>query len=300
MVAKVARMHFQPAGPAGALRAISGWLVVLVGFAVLAAQAVRGLEGFDLPVSGALAGGAMAAAATALGALPLLVVRRIGAGTQSLLLGFGAGVMLAASVFSLLMPAFGAAEAQLASPIDAAMLVAAGLAIGAAALLAMDRALPHTHAPDGSRSGAAVWLFVFAIAVHNIPEGLAIGVASGLNGAASGSGDAVATGISLQNVPEGLIVAIALVAAGYGRLFAFAVAAVSGLMEPIAAIAGSMLVSASAAILPWGLAGAAGAMLFVVSHEIIPESHRRGHETLATGGLVAGFLAMMLMDTLLA
>ncbi len=193
-----------------------------------------------------------------------------------------------------------AAQAQTASELGAATLVALGVLLGAGGLLAMDRALPHTHAPEGARSGAAVWLFVFAIAVHNIPEGLAIGVASGLDGSVSGSGDAVATGISLQNVPEGLIVAIALVAAGHGRLFAFAVAAVSGLIEPIAAIAGSMMVSASAVILPWGLAGAAGAMLFVVSHEIIPESHRRGHETLATGGLVAGFVAMMLMDTLLA
>ena len=93
--------------------------------------------------------------------------------------------------------------------------------------------------------------------------------------------------------------AIALVAAGYGRWFAFGVAAVSGLIEPIAAIAGSMMVSVSAVILPWGLAGAAGAMLFVVSHEIIPESHRRGHETLATGGLIVGFVLMMLMDAVL-
>ncbi len=300
MVARVARLHFQPAGPAGALRALTGWLIALTGFAVLLAQAVRDFDGFDLPLSGALAGGAMAAAATALGAVPLLVTRRIGAGAQGLLLGFGAGVMLAASVFSLLLPAFAAAQAQGGTDTGAALLVATGVAIGAAALLAMDRALPHTHAPDGSRSGTAVWLFVFAIAVHNIPEGLAIGVAAGLNGSNAGSGDAVATGISLQNVPEGLIVAIALVAAGYGRLFAFGVAAVSGLIEPVAAVAGSMLVSASAAILPWGLAGAAGAMLFVVSHEIIPESHRRGHETLATGGLIAGFVAMMLMDTLLA
>lgn len=300
MVAKVARLHFLPASPAGALRALAGWLIALTGFAVLLAQAVRGLEGFELPLSGALSGGAMAAAATALGAVPLLVMRRISAGAQGMLLGFGAGVMLAASVFSLLLPAFDAAQAQGMGQTGAALLVAVGLAIGAGLLLTMDRALPHSHAPDGSRTGTAVWLFVFAIAVHNIPEGLAIGVASGLNGTGAGSGDAVATGISLQNVPEGLIVAIALVTAGYSRLFAFGVSAVSGLMEPIAAVAGSVMVSASAMILPWGLAGAAGAMLFVVSHEIIPESHRRGHETLATGGLIVGFVAMMLMDSLLA
>jgi len=298
MVDRVARLHFQPASPAGALRALSGWLIAITGLALLAAQLLRSAEGFDLPVAGAVSGGAMAAAATALGALPLLVVRRIGASVQGMLLGFGAGVMLAASVFSLLLPGFDAALAQTASRTGAGVLVGLAVLLGAGGLLALDRALPHTHVPEGRRSGAAVWLFVFAIAVHNVPEGLAIGVAAGLNGS-GGSGDAVAAGISLQNVPEGLIVAIALVAAGYGRWLAFGVATVSGLIEPVAAIAGSMMVSVSALVLPWGLAGAAGAMLFVVSHEIIPESHRRGHETLATAGLMVGFVLMMVMDTLL-
>jgi len=278
------------------LRAGGGWLIALIGFSLLATRIASGLAELDRPLADAVAGGAMAAAATALGAVPLLVMRRISAGVQGMLLGFGAGVMLAASVFSLLIPAFSAAQAQGASSTDAAMLVATGLAVGAALLLAMDRMLPHTHSPDGSKSATAVWLFVFAIAVHNIPEGLAIGVASGT----ASSGNAVATGISLQNVPEGLIVAIALATAGYSRLLAFAVAALSGLIEPIAAVAGSLMVTASSALLPWGLAGAAGAMLFVVSHEIIPESHRKGHETLATSGLMTGFVAMMLMDTLLA
>lgn len=296
MIARVARLHFQPNSAAGALRAAGGWLIALIGFSLLATRIASGLAELDGPLADAVAGGAMAAAATALGAVPLLVMRRISAGVQGMLLGFGAGVMLAASVFSLLIPAFSAAQAQGASSTDAALLVATGLAVGAALLLAMDRMLPHTHSPDGSKSATAVWLFVFAIAVHNIPEGLAIGVASGT----ASSGNAVATGISLQNVPEGLIVAIALASAGYSRLLAFAVAALSGLIEPIAAVAGSLMVTASSALLPWGLAGAAGAMLFVVSHEIIPESHRKGHETLATSGLVTGFVAMMLMDTLLA
>ncbi|TVT56205.1 MAG: ZIP family metal transporter [Azoarcus sp. PHD] len=295
MIARVARLHFQPNSTAGALRAAGGWLIALIGFSLLATRIASGLAELDGPLADAVAGGAMAAAATALGAVPLLVMRRISAGVQGMLLGFGAGVMLAASVFSLLIPAFSAAQAQGASSTDAALLVATGLAVGAALLLAMDRMLPHTHSPDGSKSATAVWLFVFAIAVHNIPEGLAIGVASGT----ASSGNAVATGISLQNVPEGLIVAIALATAGYSRLLAFAVAALSGLIEPIAAVAGSLMVTASSALLPWGLAGAAGAMLFVVSHEIIPESHRKGHETLATSGLMTGFVAMMLMDTLL-
>ena len=131
MVAKVARLHFQPANPAGALRALAGWLIALTGCAVLLTQVVSGLEGFALPVSSALSGGAMAAIATALGAAPLLVMRRISAGAQGALLGFGAGVMLAASVFSLLLPAFEAAQAQGMAQTGAATLAAIGLAVGA-------------------------------------------------------------------------------------------------------------------------------------------------------------------------
>lgn len=295
MVARVAKLHYQRAGLPGFLRALTGWGIALSGIALLAQPLWLGLSLLAEGPRAAIAGGAMAAAATALGAVPVLVMRRIPAGVQGTLLGFGAGVMLAASVFSLLLPGFEAARLQGASDVGAALIIATGLMLGAGLLLAMDRALPHTHEPTASRSVGAVWLFVFAIAVHNIPEGLAIGVAAG----EAGSGNAVATGISLQNVPEGLIVAIALATAGYGRRLAFAVAALSGLVEPVAAIVGSAMVSLSAAILPWGLAAAAGAMLFVVSHEIIPESHRRGHETLATAGLIGGFILMMLLDTLL-
>lgn len=295
MVAKVARLHFQRAGLPGFLRALAGWGIALSGLALILFQLSQHAPELPHGLRGALAGGLMAAAATALGAVPVLVMRRIPAGVQGALLGFGAGVMLAASVFSLLLPAFDTAVARGAGDTGAALLVAAALAIGALLLLALDRALPHTHAPEGERTVGAVWLFVFAIAVHNIPEGLAIGVAA----SEAGTGNAVATGISLQNVPEGLIVAIALVTAGYGRRLAFGVAALSGLVEPAAALLGSVAVSVSAALLPWGLAAAAGAMLFVVSHEIIPESHRRGHETLATAGLMLGFVTMMLLDTLL-
>lgn len=295
MVARLAKLHFQSAGLGALMRAITGWSIAVGGLLVLAAQFAGGLPALDGALRDAALGGLMAASATALGAAPVLFMRRIGAGTQGLLLGFGAGVMLAASVFSLLLPGFDAAIARGATETGATLVVASGLAIGAALLLALDRALPHTHAPGQSRSVTAVWLFVFAIAVHNIPEGLAIGVAAG----DAGSGNAVATGISLQNVPEGLIVAIALASAGYGRVFSFAIAALSGLVEPLAAIMGSLMVTASAALLPWGLAAAAGAMLFVVSHEIIPESHRRGHETLATAGLMTGFVIMMMLDTML-
>jgi ZIP family zinc transporter len=292
MVSKVARIHFQPPSVTGVARAAAGWLIAALGCTLLAAEAFNSIGRLETPVGDALLGGAMAACATALGAAPLLVMRRIGNASQGALLGFGAGVMLAASVFSLLIPGFEAARAQGAGALDAGLIAAAGFALGASALLVLDRCLPHSHAPDATRSANAVWLFVFAIAVHNIPEGLAIGVAAGT----PGSGNAVATGISLQNVPEGLIVAIALATAGYRRALAFAVAAASGLVEPVAALAGSLLVGEAAALLPWGLAGAAGAMIFVVSHEIIPESRRRGHVGLATCGLAAGFMVMALLD----
>lgn len=294
MVAKVARLHLHPANPLGALRALVGWAIALAGLVILIGQSGLPLAWQQAGLGDALLGGAMSAGATALGALPVLLSRSIGQRTQGLLLGFGAGVMLAASLFSLLLPAFDAALVQGMAERSATTLVGLGLALGAALLFLLDRVLPHEHVPGRERSSGAVWLFVLAIAVHNIPEGLAIGVAAG-----GSAGNAVATGISLQNVPEGLIVAIALLSAGYGRLLAFAVSAVSGLMEPLAALFGSFSIALSQAMLPWSLAAAAGAMLFVVSHEIIPESHRRGHESLATAGLIAGFVLMMMLDQLL-
>lgn len=295
MVTQVARLHFQRPGAVGFARAVCGWIIALGGLVALASQLSDGVAAMNGAVRHAASGGLMAASATALGALPVLLMRRIGAGTQGMLLGFGAGVMLAASFFSLLLPGFDAAQMLGFGSVQSALVVAFGVTLGAALLLAVDQSLPHTHEPGGARTASAVWLFVFAIAVHNVPEGLAIGVAAG----EAGTGAAVTAGISLQNVPEGLIVAIALASAGYGRVFSFAIAAASGLIEPVAAIAGAAVLGISTQLLPWGLAGAAGAMLFVVSHEIIPESHRRGHETLATTGLIGGFIVMMLLDTLL-
>jgi ZIP family zinc transporter len=138
---------------------------------------------------------------------------------------------------------------------------------------------------------------VLAITLHNLPEGLAVGVGFGTHGVASGS--ALALGIGVQNIPEGLVVALALVAAGYSRVFAASIAFASGLVEPVGGLLGAALLSVSQFMLPWGLAFAAGAMLFVVSHEIIPESHRKGHEREATIGLLAGFVVMMMLDTAL-
>ncbi|MNI31588.1 zinc transporter ZupT [compost metagenome] len=133
--------------------------------------------------------------------------------------------------------------------------------------------------------------------MHNLPEGLAIGV--GYAGGDPVAGTALATGIAIQDIPEGLVVAVALLAAGYTRTFAVALGMLSGLVEPLGAVLGAAIVGWSAMLLPWGLGFAAGAMLFVISHEIIPESHRKGHEVYATCGLMLGFVLMMLLDTAL-
>jgi zinc transporter, ZIP family len=170
--------------------------------------------------------------------------------------------------------------------------------------VALDQWLPHEHfikGLEGSRDRARAlkrtWLFVFAILLHNLPEGLAIGV--GFAGTNPLTGAALATGIAIQDVPEGLVIALALRGAGYGRGFSVALGAASGVVEPVGAVLGAAVIGLSAGLLPWGLAFAAGAMLFVISHEMIPESHRQGHERYATGGLMIGFVLMMMLDTAL-
>lgn len=255
----------------------------------------------------ALGGGMVAALATALGTVPVIFSHSMSERTQDSLFGFGAGVMLAACAFSLILPGMEAARSQAlfgGSDGAAAGIVGAAILLGAAAMLLLDRLLPHEHFIKG-REGMDVdvarrlqrtWLFVFAITLHNLPEGLAIGVGYASDGMA---GNALATGIAIQDVPEGLVVAVALLAAGYRRSVAVLLGMLSGLVEPVGAVLGAAIVSTSAGILPWGLGFAAGAMLFVISHEIIPESHRKGHETFATGGLMLGFVLMMVMDTTL-
>ncbi|AVC42648.1 divalent cation transporter [Achromobacter xylosoxidans] len=253
-------------------------------------------------VADALLGGMVAAGATAAGTLPILFARTIPQKMQDSMFGFGAGVMLAASAFSLVAPGIAAAESQGAGPWGAGLTVGAAILLGAAALLLMDRLLPHEHFIKGREGIEAhrlrrAWLFVFAITLHNLPEGLAIGV--GYAGNDPLRGTALATGIAIQDIPEGLVVAVALIAAGYKRAFAVALGMLSGLVEPVGAVLGAVVVGWSAVLLPWGLGFAAGAMLFVISHEIIPESHRKGHEVYATCGLMLGFVLMMLLDTAL-
>jgi ZIP family zinc transporter len=227
--------------------------------------------------------------ATGVGALPVLFTTKVSERLLDALLGFAAGVMLAATAFSLIVPAI-----ELGGIWSAVL----GILIGALFLAVLDHVLPHTHLIKGTEGPSSslqrVWLLIIAITLHNFPEGLAVGVGFG----ADRLGEAVALmiAIGLQNMPEGLAVALPLVREGWPRGKALLYAFGSGLAEPIAGVVGVVAVTLMKPLLPWGLAFAAGAMLYVVSDEIIPETHSRGFELEGTWGLIVGFLVMMYLD----
>jgi zinc transporter, ZIP family len=256
----------------------------------------------DTPMGMALAGSGVAALATALGAIPALFIRTISTRWEDIMLGFGAGVMAAAASFSLILPGVVAGGEMLGSKPAGAALVAGGLVLGALFLLLADKAVPHEH-PGAGRHGPdwiklrRIWLMVFAIALHNFPEGMAIGV--GFSGGDTSVGVPLAAAIAIQDIPEGLVVAVALRTLAYAPWQAVAIAALTGLAEPLGAILGVALTSGFAPLYPAGLGFAAGAMIWVVSHEIIPETHRKGHEQAATLGIIGGFVVMMMLDTAL-
>ncbi|GAB2918728.1 ZIP family metal transporter [Rheinheimera gaetbuli] len=282
-------------------RRMVGWLIVLAGSGYGLMQLLVLLQQHS-PVRYAFYAGMVAAGATALGALPALFMRHLSQKLHDVMLGFGAGVMLAAGMFSLIVPALALLTESGASPWFSSGSVALAILLGGAFMLLLERLVPHQHfIKDEDRMRSKTlrrsWLFVFAIALHNIPEGLAIGASFAAGDTAAAS--ALATGIAVQDMPEGLVVAMALLAVGYSRAVAVAIAVLSGLTEPVMAIIGAAVLGESSLLLPWGLALAAGAMLFVISHEMIPESHRQGHELAATTGLMLGFVLMMLLDTAL-
>lgn len=240
---------------------------------------------------------------TGVGALPVLFGGTISARRNDALLGFAAGVMISASFFSLILPGIAAGEALHGSVLAAALIAGAGIALGAGLVALLNEAVPHEHfiagrqGPDEAAAMAKIWLFVIAITIHNFPEGLAVGI--GFGGGDLSNGMSLATGIGLQNAPEGLAVAVALRGQGYGAARAFGVALLTGLVEPLGGLIGVAAIHVSELVLPWGLTFAAGAMLYIISHEIIPETHRRGNENAATGGLIIGLILMMLLDVVL-
>ncbi|MEE1923116.1 ZIP family metal transporter [Pseudomonas sp. 148P] len=279
-----------------------GTVLLLVGTALLLAQAIAWLD-LEPRMLRALEGGALCALGTALGAVPVLVIRNMPVALADSLLGFGAGVMLAATAFSLIIPGLDAAQSVGFGKWGAGGLISLGLLFGAFCLYLVDRkvagASPEALVASGSQPvvPARIWVFVIAIIAHNIPEGMAIGVSAG---GGMPDADSLAMGIALQDVPEGLVIALVLAGAGMARFQAFLIGAASGLVEPAAAVLCAWLVKLAELALPLGLAFAAGAMLLVVTQEIIPESRANGHHRLASLGLCVGFCLMMVMDTALS
>ena len=273
------------------------WPMVAGGVLVLAAL-IGWWSAQDERIWRAYCGGMAAAAATAAGTLPLFLSRRFSPRMADCCTGFGAGVMLAASVFSLILPALHSLQEAGAGKQMASLIAGASVLCGALLVLALQRA-GQGH-DDLARQAALrrVWLFVLTVGLHNLPEGLAVGVAYG--GVAPEQASVLTFGIALQDIPEGMIVATALRGIGYSRADAIGCGILSGLVEPLAAVAGAALVSLSAAMLPWALGGAAGAMLFVLAHEVIPDPHRRRDALAATCCLIIGFVLMMVMDTALS
>lgn len=248
------------------------------------------------PILGAFIATTGTYALTAIGTLPVFFFRSAPRRLMDFMMGFAGGVMVAASCWSLLVPAIEAGGVAAAT---------AGLVAGAAGIYVADQLLPHLHAefPDeASAEGPHVaWqrstLLMLAMTLHNFPEGLAVGVSYGSGD--FGAATALAIGIGLQNVPEGLAIALPLRAAGMSRGRAFFWGQLSAVVEPLAGVMGAALVLVSSAFLPYGMAGAAGAMLYVVVEELIPETVRSGSGDVATLGFIAGFAVMMALDNAL-
>jgi ZIP family zinc transporter len=242
---------------------------------------------------------------TALGAAVVFAAKDISRRILDTMLGFAGGVMIAASYWSLLAPAIALSEGKdLPSWVPAVV----GFIGGGVFLWGIDKMLPHLHFgfPTSEAEGVKTsWrrstLLVLAITMHNIPEGLAVGVAfgalaAGMPAASFGAAVALAIGIGIQNFPEGMAVSVPLRREGLSRRKSFWYGQLSALVEPIAGVIGAAAVVIAQPILPYALAFAAGAMIFVVVEEIIPEAQRGGHTDLATGGAMVGFAVMMLLD----
>jgi len=245
---------------------------------------------------------------TALGAATVFMTKSINRKLLVLMLGFAAGVMIAASFWSLLSPAIEMTEAQGGIPWLPAVI---GFLAGGIFLWVIDKILPHLHLgfPLEDTEGIKThWqrsiLLVLAITLHNFPEGLAVGVAfgaaaAGLSSATIAGAIALAIGIGLQNFPEGLAVSMPLRGEGFSRSKSFFFGQLSGIVEPIAGVIGAVAVLKMQSLLPYALSFAAGAMIYVVVEELIPESQRDESTDIATLGAMVGFAVMMMLDVAL-
>lgn len=240
---------------------------------------------------------------TSAGAALVFLFKEINKNILNIMLGFAAGVMVAASFWSLLLPATEIAKEE---NMVEWMPVIIGFAAGGAFLILMDKVLPHLHpnSKDGSPEGMPSnlrksILLVFAITLHNIPEGFAVGVAFGAmanEGVTFAAAMVVALGIGIQNLPEGAAVSIPLRKEGYSRRKSFMIGQLSGAVEPVAALLGAYFAMNMAYLLPYTLSFAAGAMIYVVVEELIPESQSEEHSHGATIGSMSGFLLMTFLD----
>ena len=256
------------------------------------------------PVMQAFIATSFAALSTSLGAAPVFFFNTVNRTLLDGLLGAAAGVMIAASFFSLIVPSV---EISTELGYIPWFPVTVGFLLGGGCLLLIDKILPHLH-PGLARTEAegvhTSWrrstLLVLAITLHNAPEGLAVGVAfgaaaAGIPGAGLAGAVTLTLGIALQNFPEGTAVAMPLRREGLSRRKSFLLGSASGAVEPIAGVLGASLVMFALPILPYALAFAAGAMIFVVAEELIPESQRRGDTDIPTIGLLLGFVLMMVL-----
>jgi len=257
------------------------------------------------PVTQALLAGIFTWGLTALGASAVFTTRKMNRNLLDTMLGFAGGVMIAASYWSLLAPAI---EMSAEKGVPAWLPAAVGFLLGGIFLKGVDKILPHLHlgfpmeeAEGPKTSLHRSTLLVLAVTLHNIPEGLAVGVAfgavaAGLPSATIAAAIALTIGIGIQNFPEGLVISMPLRREGMSRFKSFWYGQLSAVVEPIASVIGATAVIIARPILPYALAFAAGAMIFVVVEEVVPESQRGGNTDLATMGAMAGFTVMMILD----
>ena len=240
--------------------------------------------------------------ATVVGALIGFAFKDLSHKFSDIILSFAAGVMLAAAVLGLIIPSVEYGE-KYGMPI-ALLITVGGIFVGAICLSLIDKLVPHLHALAGVESEkhnneglSKVLLFVMAIAIHNLPEGIAAGVGFGSGDTAGAM--IIAGGIALQNIPEGMVVIAPMLAAGVSKKRTLLIASLTGLVEVVGTLIGYFAVSISTVILPFALAFAGGTMLYVISDEMIPETHAHGSERGATYALLVGFCVMLISDVLL-
>ncbi len=233
----------------------------------------------------------VAGISTVLGAIPFLLFNKVA--SQKLIdafLGFAAGVMLAASAFSLVVPSI---------ELGGVLRFAIGFVLGGILVDVMDKILPHEHFTKGHEGIDAkrlktIWLFIIAITIHNLPEGMAVGF-----GGFTPQALTIAIAIGLQNIPEGAAVAASLMSAKYKKSSIFSITLFTSVVEALGGLLGVTLISFAKGLLPYLLALAAGAMIFVISDEVIPETHLKGEERLTTYWILIGFIVMTALDVLL-